>query len=438
MGLVWLGLSGVVCVAVRASTSAAGDSNGLITFMSARSGGDAVWVMHVDGSGQTRLTRTLDPAWDGFPAFSPDGRRIAYTCGNFEICVMNADGSDPVRITRNPWPRHAVVDSVPTWSPDGTRIAFDRDKHGLDDLYVVNIDGSGLHRLTYGSYDEDAAWSPDGTRIAFDGLDRAGINQIFVVNADGSGRRQLTASASSFSETPAWSPDSQQIVYMRAQLPFGAYHVWVMKSDGTGDYALTSGPWDQESPAWSPDGQLIAYWSDEGYQQNIWTVTAAGTGQAQLTHGGGFNITPSWQPVLSPSPASPPPPTATTRPSRPTPEARLVAIFIKAEGVLYDDVSSVPQASPVAALTIGSRLITDAAMSRRQTLVIAPSTKWGKKFKHRALAIYASAHTAGNKFNAAIGNALTGHAGLARREAQAALRDILTVFSQEGQLAAVL
>ena len=68
--LLWLCLSGVLCVAFPAGTSAAGTRNGLIAFMSARGGGDAVWVMSADGSGQTRLTKTVRPAWDGYPAFS--------------------------------------------------------------------------------------------------------------------------------------------------------------------------------------------------------------------------------------------------------------------------------------------------------------------------------------------------------------------------------
>ncbi len=437
LGLLWAGLSGVVWVVVPAGTSAAADGNGLIAFMSARSGGNAVWVMRADGSGQTRLTRTVGPAWDGFPAFSRDGRRIAYMCGNFEICVMNADGSDPVRVTSNPWPRHPVMDSVPTWSPDGTRIAFDRAQNGRDDLYVVNVDGGGLHRLTNGAYDEDAAWSPDGARIAFDGLDRAGNNEIFVVNVDGSDRRQLTASASFYNEAPAWSPDGQHIAFGRLRLPFGAYHVWVMKADGTGDRALTSGPWNQEAPAWSPDGRSIAYSSDEGYRQNIWVMNAAGTSRTQLTHGAGFNIGPNWQPVPSVLPTAPLPAVSSTRPSRPTPEARLVAVFLEADNVLYDDVASV-SAPPAAALTIGRQMIGDAAAVRRQTLRIAPTTEWGKKFKRGALAMYASAHAAGNRFNAAVVDAVKGHRGKAQGDVQTAFIDILTMFIQEDDLDAVL
>jgi hypothetical protein len=214
--------------------------------------------------------------------------------------------------------------------------------------------------------------------------------------------------------------------------------VWVIKADGTGAHALTSGPWNQESPAWSPDGRSIAYSSDQGYQQNIWTINADGSGQTQLTRGGGYRITPSWQPLPSPAPIAPLSAAATTRPSRPTPEARLVAVFFRAESDLYEDVSSVFPSSPVAALTVGSRLIDNATAELRQTLAVAPTTNWARRFKRGALAMYASADAAGHEFNAAILDGVRGHKGPARHDVNAAFEDIQRMFTDEGGLASVL
>jgi Tol biopolymer transport system component len=396
--------------------------------------------MNSDGSGQTRLTRTVDPAWDGFPAFSPDGRRIAYTCGNWEICVMNANGSDPVRVTSNPWPSHAVMDEVPTWSPDGTRIAFDRLVNGRDDLYVVNVDGSGLHQLTHGVFDEDASWSPDGSQIAFDGIDRNGLSQIFVVNADGSGRRELTHGPGAGGQKPAWSPAGERIAYRRASPPFGADHIWVVNADGTGAHSLTRGPWNQADPSWSPDGQMIAYDSNEGYRVNIWTMNVDGTAQTQITHSGmgGYNITPSWQPVLSPPPTAPVPAAATLPPSRPTPEARLAGVFVRAVNVLYFDLTALSSIDPFQVLAIGDHLINDAVTCRRRTLELAPRTNWGKRFKRASLAMCASARVTGKEFNAAVADALKGHKARARHDQNVGSRDLARMFIQEGRLIARL
>ena len=101
--------------------------------------------MNADGSGSRRLTRNR--AFDGEPAWSPDGRKIAFQStktigGNKEIYVMNADGSGKRNLTRNP-----ARDGSPSWSPDGRRIAFLSGRDGRLEAHVMNADGSGQRSL---------------------------------------------------------------------------------------------------------------------------------------------------------------------------------------------------------------------------------------------------------------------------------------------------
>ena len=130
-----------------------------IVFVSWRDGNGEVYAMDANGSSPRNLTQ--NPAKDVRPAWSPDGRSIAFVsrrgpssrckpgpgrCGldrQSEIYVMNADGSRKRNLTRD-----RAFDDYPTWSPDGRRIAFLRGRGHRGQLYVVNADGSGLRNLT--------------------------------------------------------------------------------------------------------------------------------------------------------------------------------------------------------------------------------------------------------------------------------------------------
>ena len=167
--------------------------------------GDGVneaYIRNADGSVEPFNGDLTSLDWDvvdSSPAWSPDGDRIAFQShrdGDYEIYVMNADGSGVEQLTGNEY-----GDELPSWSADGSRIAFTSDRDGDADIYLMNADGSGVERLTDNDYvDHSLMWSPDRGRIAF-ASKRDGDDGIYIMNADGSGVVRLAEGLS-----PAWSP----------------------------------------------------------------------------------------------------------------------------------------------------------------------------------------------------------------------------------------
>src|SRR5438445_341037 len=142
---------------VRDTARAALAGAGQVVFSSTRDGNYEIYVANADGSGPSRLTN--HPAEDRFPAWSPDGTRIAFVSdrdGNPEIYVMNADGSNRVQLTRG-----STGNLLPAWSPDGAKIAFQTNRDGDWEVYVMNADGTGLVNLSVSrGPDVEPDWRP--------------------------------------------------------------------------------------------------------------------------------------------------------------------------------------------------------------------------------------------------------------------------------------
>ena len=153
-----------------------------IAFVSNRDGDQEIFTVGSRGGAVQRVTAS--PAGDIGPAWSPDGRRIAFRSdrdGNFEIYTANTDGSGIVRVTNAP-----AADSWPAWSPDGSRIAFASGRDGNLEIYTANPDGMGLVRVTNTRAAENfPKLSPDGSRIVFS--DRDGNFELYTARVDGSG-----------------------------------------------------------------------------------------------------------------------------------------------------------------------------------------------------------------------------------------------------------
>ena len=260
---------------------------GRIAFDSERDGNYDIYVMNADGSNVTRLTNHPERDWG--PAWSPDGRRIAFYSergGNWEIYVMNADGSNVTRLTN-----HRESDRSPAWSPDGRRIAFHSFRGGNGEIYVMNADGSNVTRLTnHPQYDLHPAWSPDGRRIASMSA-RDGNPEIYVMNADGSNVTRLT-NHPEMDEAPAWSPDGRRITF--TSFRDENYEIYVINADGSNVTRLTNHPEQDSSPAWSPDGRRIAFNSFRDGNWEIYVMNADGSNVTRLTNHPEGDWSPAW------------------------------------------------------------------------------------------------------------------------------------------------
>ena len=262
--------------------------------------GVGLYAMDPAGSNPTRLTHGDSPAW------SPDGKRIAYTKYLKEpnpeassssssatpepftetpsIFVINADGSGGRQLLDK-----AAVQ--PVWSPDGKQIAFTLYSPGkfykgagynYCGIYVMDADGSGTPRklATGPGCAFSPAWSPDGKQIAYtngEGLDETGgsdTTDVYVVNASGEEGgtdqpRALTDSAPGTAGGPSWSPDGTEIAFTYAgNYVNGKGGIYKMNADGSGKTPVAlsqriktkEGEWDfKTTPVWSPDGDQIAY-----------------------------------------------------------------------------------------------------------------------------------------------------------------------------------
>ncbi len=284
VALAAIALAAVSALEAEPAAAALPGENGRIAYDSDDAGypeHNDIWAMNPDGTGHLNLTRN-QPCCNWDADWSPDGSKLAFTSdrdGRTEVYVMDADGSDPVRLTDGP-----AASSRPVWSPDGERIAFlTASGNGLPGAYptihVVNSDGSGeptdLGVRAY-SYYGSHSWSPNGEKIAFvgrnvpSGENGCGHDEIFVVNADGSGDpEQMTHHAEWDCEyvvySPDWSPDGSEIAYSDGDDSYSyASAVYIIGADGSGQKRVLGVPFDSAAyrhggkPSWSPDGTKIA------------------------------------------------------------------------------------------------------------------------------------------------------------------------------------
>jgi Tol biopolymer transport system component len=275
--------------------------NGKLAFAApAPSGYTDLYVVNADGTNKLRLTRT--PLWNELNlSWSPDGTRMAFDVASSEIWVMNADGTDLTHLDPS-----CDFCWGPAWSSDGSHLVFaSNDFPSTDaDIWVMEDDGSKPARLTTTTTREETrpAWSPDGSKIAFIGQSDSFPypSDIYVMDANGSNSVNLTNDGAAYGGLE-WSPNGTRIAFSMTN-DKGNGDVYKMASNGTNRVRLTTNSASDGSPSWSPDGSKIAFTSGRT-NPGLYLMNPDGSNQTAIPNAGSGNGS-DWQPCPAACPST--------------------------------------------------------------------------------------------------------------------------------------
>lgn len=277
-------------------------SNSKIAFESTRGGTYDIWIMDADGSNPVKLTD--GKGWNRHTSWSPDGKSLSFVSSRekmnvFKLYVINADGTGLRKLTDA-----SSKVGFSTWSPDGKKIAFATTVccRGKDsDIFIVDADSSAagntkpINLTKTKDLNSKPDWSPDGTRIAFVTTtvvnEKDHIKDIYIINVDGTNPVKLTDSRTN-DDSPCWSPDGTKIAY--DSVNDGVADICVMNADGSNIVNLTQDNFKDFKPVWSPDGKEIAFATLRDGNREIYIMNADGTNLRSVSKHDMLDDYPSW------------------------------------------------------------------------------------------------------------------------------------------------
>ena len=263
-----------------------------------------VYAIDQDGADKRLVSSSDHQAMS--PAWAPDGRRFSYMefwsgHGQLFVQLVGPGKRQPVATTGQ------ALDFTPAFSPDGKTLAFSRATEEGTDIYTVNIkDNCCLQRLTVGRFSDNLSptYSPDGQRIAFVST-RPGLPQVYVMAADGTDQQLFAPfdyGVTGSSNAPDWSPDGQSVAFHRDV--GGTLQVFVLDVRTRAVRQLTS-LGRNEDPTWAPDSRHVAFVSDRSGYRQLWIIDLE-TGRIRpLLQQSGARL-PAWSPRIPETASSTP------------------------------------------------------------------------------------------------------------------------------------
>ena len=304
---------------------------------------NGIYLIPVQGGEPRHIVRSKPPASDFAPAFSPDGRRLAYascaaSIAGCHVYVIELDAAlAPTAPARRLTTRSVLIIGSLAWTRDGRAVVYSAQPGPfMAYLWQVAADGTrpperievagrgatmpatvlasdrlafvrelsdtDVYRFETGRPpqpvvsstfpDTESRFSPDGRRLAFSSMRSGERAEVWIAAADGSRAQQLTDGPGYIQGSPSWSPDGRRIVFDSFGDDWHA-HLWIVDADGGTPHQLTTAAGDQHVPSWSRDGNWIYfstpgmhYFLRPGTRFDIWRVAATGGPPERLTQGG--------------------------------------------------------------------------------------------------------------------------------------------------------